>query len=401
MSLEKVLRKKRLTVLGLNSGTSADGLDLALVRVSSEGRRRVIRFIGGAKKPYPSRLRSSIIGMADSKTTPLDELLYLDNVLGRFYGKAASAFIESMGSSVRVDLIASHGQTVRHLPDKVRRLGQKVAGSMQLGSPDFISSATGLPVVSDFRQADIALGHEGAPITVSAMRDLFASSEESRLIVNIGGMSNYFYFPRRGSDMPVRASDCGPGNSLCDVLSAQLNGERYDVNGRRAQRGKVSERLVRAVMAGPIFRASTVSTGRESFGPAAAGRLKRLADGLGLSGDDVMASAAELTVQSIIRSLRPLLNRDKLLSKLYLTGGGRYNIFFVDGLKRNFPRLEILMIDTLGINGDLVEASAYAVMGEWCLRSRSMQTRFVGRRPQTLLPVPGKITQPPTGLPEI
>jgi anhydro-N-acetylmuramic acid kinase len=236
MSLERVLRKKRLTILGLNSGTSADGLDMAVVRVYSSGRRRVIKFIGGARKRYPPKLRSSILDMCDSKTTPLGELVYLDNIVGRFYGKTASAFIKEMGRGSGIDLVASHGQTVRHLPDKIRRLGYKTGGSMQLGSPEFISAATGLPVVSDFRQADIALGNEGAPITVSAMRDIFASAREPRLIVNIGGMSNYFYFPRPGSGIRVRASDCGPGNSLCDILSGLLNGERYDAGGRRARR---------------------------------------------------------------------------------------------------------------------------------------------------------------------
>ena len=389
MSLNKLLIKKRLTVLGLNSGTSADGLDLAVVRISSSRRGTKFKFTNGSKKRYSSTLKKSILSFADSKAVSLDDLIDLDNRLGRFYGRAASSLISRLSAGISIDLIASHGQTVRHLPTG------KIRGSLQIGSTDFIAAATGLPVVSDFRQADIALGNEGAPITVAAMNEMFSSPYGPRLIVNIGGMSNYFYFPKAKGVFQARAADCGPGNSLCDILSAGLYSKRYDLNGRHALSGSVSEPIVKSIMSKSFYRNGTVSTGRESFGIGTAEKIIRQGKNKRLSKDDMMATVAEITVRSIVKSVRPLLKRDKLLLKLYLTGGGRFNIFFVERLMHHLPGIEVLPVDELGVSGDFVEASAYAVMGEACVRSRALPTRFTGKSGQVLTPVLGKITQPP------
>lgn len=393
MSLDKILRRKHLTVLGLNSGTSADGLDLAVVRVSSVGKKPSLKFLSGATKSYHPKLSKKIHDLADSKSAVLDELVYLDNLLGRFCGRAAASFISKLPGNVTVDVIASHGQTVRHLPEKVNLFGQKICGTLQVGSADFIAAATGLTVVSDFRQADVALGNEGAPITVAAMRELFGSRSEPRLIVNIGGMSNFFYFPPGGK--AARASDCGPGNSLCDILSRKLFRVRYDRNGYHARKGTVSDRIVKTLMSRGYYRGRANSTGRESFGAVEATRLLALAKRDNLSNNDIMATASELTVRSVVGKVTPLVRRDKRLSKLYLTGGGRYNIFFVDRLKHHLKGLDVLSIDSLGIDGDYVEAAAYAVMGEACLRSRALDTVFSSSGGQSLKPVLGKITQPP------
>ncbi len=393
MSLDKILRKKRLTVLGLNSGTSADGVDLALLGITSFGNKRTIKFLKGGRTAYPPAVRRKLLDLIDAKTISPDELIYLDSRLGQVFARAARSFLSRVPKSLTVDLVASHGQTVRHLPAKVRRMGKMLGGTMQLGSADFIAAATGKVVVSDFRQADIALGNEGAPITVSAMSELFASESESRLIVNIGGISNYFYFPVKGG--PVRASDCGPGNSLCDILSMKLYHERFDRNGRHARRGEISTAIVERLMSVGFFRSRLVSTGRESFGVAASEKMLTLARQRRLNNDDVMATVSELTVKSILRKVVPLLRRDKRLTKLYLTGGGRHNIFFVDRLRHYLPGFEVLSIDALGIDGDYVEAAAYAVMGEACLHSRALPTVFVAKGGQREWPVLGKITQPP------
>jgi len=395
MTLAKILAKERLKVLGLNSGTSADGLDLALISIDPKVGALKIRFLRGAKKKYPQDLRNAILKLADSPSFDVDELVYLHNLVGEFAGRTARTFINRLPSGLSVNLIASHGQTVRHLPHKVKRYGRTIGGSLQIGSPEFIATATKLPVVSDFRQADIALGNEGAPITVAAMADLFASPKESRLIVNIGGVSNYFYFPRSQSGLNVRAADCGPGNSLCDILSLKLYRESYDRAGRHARRGRISENIVSVVMSEGFFAGRRISTGRESFGISVAEKIAKLGRVEGLAAEDLLATAAELTVRSIVGSVTGILQRDKSLSKLYLTGGGRYNIFIVDRLKQHLPSCHVLRIDDLGIDGDYVEAAAYAVMGEACLRSRVLATRFFGGGKQLRRPVLGRITQPP------
>jgi len=396
MSLSRLIARKSLTVLGLNSGTSADSLDMAVVRFSASPRNPRIRFLGGAEKRLPAGLRQQILELADTRKIDLDELIYLDNLLGRFYGRAAAEYLRALEKSgVRVDLIASHGQTVRHLPQKVKRLGAAVRGTMQLGSPEFVATLTDRPVVSDFRQADVALGNEGAPITVAAMQRLFASGADPALLVNIGGIANYFYFPAPRARMIPLAEDCGPGNCLSDILSESLYGRRFDRHGVRARRGVCSMRLLSLLLANPFFAGKSVSTGREQFGRHLADEMISFARRFSLPDEDLIATAIELTVTGIVRKVEPIIARDRRLSKLYLTGGGRHNIFLVDRLAQHLPELEICMIDDLGINGDYIEAAAYAVMGEACLRSRSTETRFTRGRRQMICPVAGRITQPP------
>jgi anhydro-N-acetylmuramic acid kinase len=249
-------------------------------------------------------------------------------------------------------------------------------------------------VVGDFRQADIALGHEGAPITVAAMRRLFATPDESRLIVNIGGMANYFFFPARRSGLKPAAADCGPGNSLSDILSQRWFGERFDRNGRRASSGRVHQKLLTRLWAEPFFNRPEKSTGRESFGVGLADRIIAYARKYGLARHDVMATTAELTVAAIAHQVRRFVRGGEGLSKLYLTGGGWRNKFFRRRLGEYFDGVEICTVVELGFDPDLVEAAAYAVMAEACVRSEAMPAVLGRPRNKVRQPVLGRLVQP-------
>jgi len=396
MSLLKLCRRKRLVLVGLNSGTSADGLDLAALAIERRGGRYRITQLAGAKRRYPPKLRRAVLDLADSKVASLDDVIYLDQALGQFYGRAAAQFIRQIGRrGASVDAVASHGQTVRHLPHDVPLAGFRVHGTMQLGSLDQIAAHTGKTVIGDFRQADVALGSEGAPITTVAMARLFSSPRESRLIVNIGGMANFFYFPAHRKQLSAAAADCGPGNSLSDLLAAKLFRLPYDRGGRLAKKGKVSQRLLSLLLAEPFFRDCSVSTGREVFGPSLVDKLLAHARKLRLSRNDTIATAAELTPVSIANALRPFIQRDRNLRKLYLTGGGVHNSFFTHRLNELLNGVTVDSIASLGFDPDLVEASAYAVMGGAALRGEALPTQFgtLERRPR--LPVLGRIVQPP------
>jgi len=396
MMLTSLNQKKRLNVLGLNSGTSADGIDLAVVWFDRSGGKLRLKFSGGSTRKYRSSLRQDILHLADSERNSLEEMIRLDNRLGDFMGRTASNYIDRLKQEgVTINLVASHGQTIRHLPRKKRSGRFFGGGTLQVGSPAVLAQHTGRIVVSDFRQADISLGNEGAPITVSAMDRLFHSKEEPRLIVNIGGMSNYFYFPTGLKKRRVAAIDCGPGNSLSDILAEKLFGLKYDRGGRRALRGKISRRLMSLFQLENSSTAKTRSTGREAYGPIFAEKIIELGRSLELGDNDLIASAAELTVRSIVTAIRPVLSRDRKVTKLYLTGGGRKNMFYNRRLQRSLPEVELLHIDQLGVDGDLVEAAAYAVMGEAALRGEALRTDFSARGARAPWPVSGVITQPP------
>ena len=396
MNLLKLLSRKRLVVVGLNSGTSADGLDLAALAIDRRGGCYRITPLAGACRKYPPELRRAVLDMADSASTSLDDVIFLDQALGQFYGRTAAKFIRHIGRrGVSVDAVASHGQTVRHLPHDESLAGFRVHGTLQLGSLDQIATYSGKTVIGDFRQADVALGNEGAPITSAAMERLFASSRESRLIVNIGGMANFFYFPAHRTQFSTAAADCGPGNSLSDLLAVRLFRLPYDRGGRLARKGKVSQRLLSLLLAEPFFRGSSVSTGRETFGLSLVDKILVNARKLRLTRYDTLATAAELTPLSIAQTVRPFIERDHALRKLYLTGGGVHNSFFTHRLSELLNGVTVVSIASLGFDPDLVEASAYAVMGEAALRGEALPTQFGVTERHLRLPVMGRIVQPP------
>jgi anhydro-N-acetylmuramic acid kinase len=397
MPLRDLISRRNLTILGMNSGTSADGLDLAVVRFTRNRDGLRSRFIAGRTVRYPKALRAVILKGMSAEQQAVAELVYLDSAIGQFFGRTAAEYLKELRArGIRVDALASHGQTIRHLPQIVGYAGFRAHGTLQLGSLDCIAAATGKVVVGDFRQADVALGNEGAPITVAAMALLFGSAAESRLILNLGGMANFFHIPRGCRTGDIQAADIGPGNVLCDLLAEQLFGRRYDAGGRLAMRGKVSPRLLSVLRHHRFFTGRQMSTGREDFGQPMVERMRSVGAKLRLDHHDVMATAAELTVSAVGARLRPLVEQDRYVTKLYLTGGGVYNRYFREGLARQLPGLTIASVEELGIDPDLVEASAYAAMACACLGSEPLPTVFVTGRRQKLQPVLGKIVQPPT-----
>ncbi|MCK4461295.1 MAG: anhydro-N-acetylmuramic acid kinase [candidate division Zixibacteria bacterium] len=396
MYLARIVNRKQLTMLGLNSGTSADGLDMAVVKIRRSTRGVSVKYLAGYEQKFSGAMRELVHQMADSDMVTLEDVIELDNLLGNFFGRTARSFIERLERQrMKVDVIASHGQTVRHRPEKVRLLGKWIHGTMQLGSLDRIAAATDRITVGDFRQADIAVGNEGAPITTGAMQRLFAVEQHSRLMVNIGGMANYFYFPAKDSPLKISAADCGPGNSLCDLLSRRLFSQPHDSRGRIAASGRLHNELFALLTSDDFFSGRIVSTGRERFGAAKADSIIAFGRWYRAKKADLMRTAAELTVYGISHKLRPLVNGDHTLTNLYLTGGGRRNIFFVRRLGQLLPELTIRSADELGFDADFIEAAAYAVMGEACLRGEALPTTTTNKQADRTRPVLGRIAQPP------
>lgn len=399
MLLTELLRHKSLVILGLNSGTSADGLDLAAVRIGRRGRAIDVSLLAGDEKRFPPALRTHILELADSPRLTFSDFLKLHNELGDFAGRTARSFIRRLlKRRILVDAIAWHGQTVGHFP-KLHRIGRTVfSGTLQIGLPELVAAITDRLVVSDLRQAAVALGQEGAPITVAAMFRLFATRSESRLIVNIGGMANYFFFPRAGSVSDARAADCGPGNVLVDLLMQELYGQSFDRGGKIGAAGRINDGLLQQLRKHPFFEGKVTSTGRETFGPEMVQQIVQYGRAAGMADADLLATTAELTAQSIAKAVVRHSRSIAGPTKLYLTGGGRRNKLFVRRLRHHLPNVEIDMIDTLGIPGGLVEAASFAVMGEAALRSEALPTRFDGKRGRAV-PVSGRIVQPPQQLP--
>lgn len=396
MELDRLRTAKHLNVVGINSGTSADGVDLSTVRIGRIRGRVTTKYVCGTHRAYPTQIREELLRLADSRTYPVDKLVLLDHSLGKYYANVCRQEIKRLKRhGHRVHAIACHGQTVRHLPKASFAFGQPVRGTLQIGEPSYLATVTGLPVVADFRPADIAAGYEGAPITVAAMHRLFADPKKPRLIVNIGGMSNYFYFPANSEPQDARAADCGPGNSLSDILSRELLRADFDHNGRAALSGTVDEKIVRRYVKQAQAQFQTVSTGRELFGTRWANRLLTACKKARLTKRDTMATAAEITVRLIAQRLQTVVEDDKDIAEVYLCGGGVKNRFFVRRLKQLMTDLSVQSIQELGFLPQRVEASAYAVMGEACLRGEALASRGLSGQSKGMYPILGKIVQSP------
>ncbi|MBI5267540.1 MAG: anhydro-N-acetylmuramic acid kinase, partial [candidate division Zixibacteria bacterium] len=342
--------RKSLVVLGMNSGTSADGLDLAAMKIT---RRSPARFLAGLSVPHPESIRRLVLRTADTPTCSINDAILLDNMLGEYIGEVAATYIKKLSRrGIPVDAIASHGQTIRHLPEPVELSGYRVRATMQVGSPALIATHTGRVVVADFRQGDIALGGEGAPITVTAMDKLFSHPTQTRLIVNVGGMSNYFLLPPSGAGDSIKAADCGPGNVLSDLLCRRLFDEPYDRNGHHAARGSVSHRLLSIIMASPFFSGTHRSTGREEFGELMVERIVTAGRRMKLLPDDLVATVMEVTAAAIAGAVTSLVSKGRRRGniRLYLTGGGSHNRFLMTRLSGRLPGVPVTTVSDLGVD---------------------------------------------------
>jgi len=395
MLFYRLLKRKSLVILGINSGTSADSLDLCAIRISRIENNKKIKVLAHRNCKFPTSIKKQIDHQIHTIQSTPESIIQLDNLMGMFIGSKAKTFIEKLKrDNINIDLIASHGQTIRHIPQKIK-IGQfLINGSLQIGSLDHIAAKSGKVVIGNFRQADIAVGNEGAPITTGAMVELF-SADKPRLIINIGGISNYFYIPTSKSKKQISAADCGPGNSLCDILAERLFNKPFDKNGYIARQGNPSQRLLSLLLRKSFFSNRQISTGREEFGLNTADEIIEYGKRLKLTNEDLMTSAAEMTVLAVMRGIKSIYENDAELDKLYLTGGGRKNIFFRKRMSDYLPEMEIKQIDELGIDGDFVEAASFAVLGEACLRSETLENDRHKDKRERLIPVPGHIVQPP------
>jgi anhydro-N-acetylmuramic acid kinase len=357
-------------VIGLMTGTSADAVDAALVRFDGSGIEATHTIEAYRETPLDAALRREVLEVASATTLPPERLMRLDAALGELYAAAVLELLGAAGADPRsVDAIGSHGQTVRHVP---RNAGGGQAFTLQLGSPAVIAERTGITVVSDFRSRDTAAGGEGAPLVPIADWWLFRSSEEARVLLNLGGMANVTFLPKNAALADVIAFDTGPGNAVVDALAGMLSGgaERHDPGGERAARGRPDDALVAEMLADPFFAlAPPRSTGREHFGQRYAETLMRLGRGMGLSDDDLLATAVEITAASAALAIHTFL-APLGVDAAYASGGGVHNETLMNALARRLGSVRLERLARLGVAPEAKEALAFAFLAHLTLSGR-------------------------------
>jgi anhydro-N-acetylmuramic acid kinase len=361
-------------VIGLMSGTSADGIDAALVEIGTGARLPAVRLLRFEIVPFPGALRERILRAADGSPGSA-ELCRLNAYLGELFAQAARLVARRAGVPMRdVALIGSHGQTIAHLPAPRRDGAVRVRSTLQIGEPSIIAERTGVTTVADFRPRDLAAGGEGAPLTPYLHALLFRHPRRNRIVLNLGGIANLTFLPRGRGLRGVLGFDTGPGNVLIDGVVSRLTSRalRCDLNGRIASSGRVEPRLLRWLLSHPYLRRRPPkSTGRSTFGPVLVERLLRRAAGCNVPEADIVATVTAFTAASVTLHIRRDLPRSGAPgADVIVCGGGASNPFLLKCLQDSLPEYCLLTADDAGFPSRAIEASTFALLA--CLTARGV-----------------------------
>ena len=350
---------KPALAVGVMSGTSLDGVSTALVRISDQPLD--VALVAFRQEPYTSTERGAIID-AIARGGARD-LALLHVALGeRFAGAVLQLLAEAKVAPPDLSCIASHGQTIWHEPGRA---------TLQLGDPAVIAERIGVRVVSDFRSRDVAAGGQGAPLVPLADVMLFGHPDRGRLLLNVGGIANFTWVPRRGVTDGALAFDTGPGVAVIDAVTRRLDPDApYDVDGERARRGKPAMKVLEQLLADRYFsEPPPKSTGRERFGIEFADRLIELVRSRGGSDNDCVATATALTVETVARGIERWTPAEPE-AELVISGGGAKNPALVEQLAARVRPRPVLPFDRLFFDGDAKEALAFALLGYLTVNGR-------------------------------
>lgn len=388
-------------IVGMMSGTSVDGVDAALVEVRGTGDRCQVKLLAFENRPYPETVREEIFTLFQPEQATVDRVGRMNVLLGELYARSARSVVEGAGLRLEdVDLIGSHGQTIWHSPQTVWEEGFPIHYTVQIGEGAVIAARTGVPTVSDFRVADMAVGGQGAPLVPFTEYLLYRREEETILLQNIGGIGNMTVLPAGAGPEEVYAFDTGPGNMIIDAAVSALTGgeQTYDVDGAMAAAGRVNADLLAWLQQEPYYsRPLPKTTGREEFGTQYTERVLERGRELGLSSQDIVATVTDLTAWSIADAYGRYVQPRYRASRLVVGGGGSYNPTLLAFLSRRLGEYGVAVQtqEDLGWSSDAKEAVAFAVLADRCAMGEA--NSLPGVTGAEWAAVMGKISLPPRG----
>ena len=377
-----------MIVAGVMSGTSADGINVALVRISGSG---PLRPIGHAEFPYPKNVRKAVLSAMNATSANVSDLARLNFLLGELYAEAVLAVQKKF--SKKADLVGCHGQTLYHQGTPKFFLGRKIATTWQTGEGAILAQRLGVPVVSDFRPADMAAGGKGAPLVPFLDFKLFRHATLGRIAQNIGGIANLTAIPAGAAAKDVIAFDTGPGNMVIDALAQRFLHKPYDRDGNVAGSGMVLEKILNQLLKERFFREQPPKTaGREEFGREFVAAFIRLCGRA--RNEDILATATALTAQSIAGAIQRFVlpNKAAQYHELIVSGGGLRNATLMAMLANAVAPLGLALrsSDEFGLPSEAKEAAAFALLAyeTWHHRPSNMPSATGATRPAVL----GKIS---------
>jgi anhydro-N-acetylmuramic acid kinase len=361
--LYKISSKKSRVIIGLMSGTSLDGLDIAMCKISGSGAGTKVIIKKFITVPYNDEIRKRILHVFAKPNIEFKRLSELNAWLAIIHGNMIlSALAKWKVRPSSVDIIASHGQTVFHAPMAITP-GVSVNSTLQIGDGDHIAVTTGIITLSDFRQKHIAAGGEGAPLAVYGDYLLFSRKNEDRIMLNIGGIGNFTYLPGSLKRDKVFVTDTGPGNTMIDQAMRSFFSKPFDKDAMIALSGNVDERLLSELKKDPFFDLPfPKTTGPEQFNLE---YLKKAQKGKSISHEDVIATLTRFSAETIASAIITATNNKR--QKIFLSGGGAHNPLMARWISELLPGCTFSTTSDLGVDGDAKEAVLFAVLANEAL----------------------------------
>lgn len=378
--LIRLLRKDRKLAIGLISGTSIDGIDTVLVAIKGSGINTKILVKDFLTYRISDKLKKAILKNSDKSTAVIDEITRLNVVIGNEFAKAVLSICrKNKLKHEQIDFIGSHGQTIHHLPYKVK-------STLQIGDPSVIANLTGIATIGDFRIADCSVNGDGAPLVPCLDYILFRSKTRSRGLLNIGGISNITFLKKNCNKKDVRAFDTGPGNMLIDGFMNKLYGKKFDKDGKIASSGNFNRKLFDYLINDKYYKLKPPkSTGREHYGKEFQAKLSK--QFRNIPKKDLIRTITEFTAYSIQYNYRKF-SKIKI-DELIVSGGGANNKCLMQLLKRYFAGIKVRIMKDYGLTTDNKEAVLFAVLGNECLNGKAANMPSVsGAKKEVIL---GKI----------
>jgi anhydro-N-acetylmuramic acid kinase len=378
-----------MTVAGIMSGTSADGIDVALVRITPRTDGRKIKLLAHNAVAFSKPLRAAVLASMDAKSISTAELARLNWHLGIAYAEAVKKTLKKY--PLKVHLIGCHGQTIYHQAEPASHAGKRLACTWQIGEMAMLAAEAGVPVVSNFRPADMVAGGQGAPLVSLLDFVMFRHPSRGRVLQNLGGIANLTAIPPGASMDDVIAFDTGPSNMVIDALMSQLFNKDYDRGGAVAASGTVLPSVVQTAMRGPYFRRKPPkSAGREQFGVDFTNSFLEQCNAAGGSPQDAIATATALSAQSIAAAykafVKPLMHDAPV--DFFVSGGGAHNRTLLQQLNNSLASLgcRLATIDSAGLPAQAKEAAAFALLAyeAWHRRPGNVPSATGAHRPAIL-----------------
>jgi anhydro-N-acetylmuramic acid kinase len=358
------MNAKTMTVAGIMSGTSADGIDVAVVKIAPGKSRPSLTLLAHEGFKFPAALRRAVLAAMNAASTSTAELARLNWRLGLAYAEAVEATLKR--HPVKLDLIGCHGQTLFHQPRAASYKGRSFACTWQTGEAQVIAAALGIPIVSNFRPADMLAGGQGAPLVPLLDYVLFAHPKRGRVLQNIGGIANLTAIPAAATPEAVIAFDTGPGNMVIDALALELFAKPFDRNGALAAEGRVLAPVLKAALRNPYFQLKPPRTaGREQFGREYAAKFLLACRRQSNKPEDALATATALTAETIAQSYkRFVFPKMKSAVDYIVSGGGARNHTLMAMLAQRLAPLgcELAASEQFGLPVEAKEAAAFALL---------------------------------------